>query len=162
MDGHEAERGRRRLGAILFADVAGYSILMAEDEMATHDAIKGHLRTFEQYSRRYEGEILQVRGDGIFALFDSVVNAVRFGIEVQKAVAAADEHAPEERRIRFRIGINLGEVLRDEADVYGDSVNVAARIEALADPAAWRSPLPFTSRSRTHCATVTNTLDHSD
>ena len=134
MDGHEAESGHRRLGAILFADVAGYSSLMAEDEMATHDAIKGHVRTFEQYSRRYEGEILQVRGDGIFALFDSVVNAVRFGIEVQKAVAAAEQQVPEERRIRFRIGINLGEVLRDEAEVYGDSVNIAARIEALADP----------------------------
>jgi TolB-like protein/class 3 adenylate cyclase len=134
MNGDKIESGRRRLGAILFADVAGYSSLMGEDESATHDAIKGHLRTFEQLSARYEGEILQVSGDGIFALFDSVVNATRFGIDVQKAAAAANQEVPEDRRIRWRIGINLGEVLKDDTDVYGDSVNIAARIEGLAEP----------------------------
>ena len=134
MSRHEAESGHRQLGAILFADVVGYSDLMGEDELATHEAVKGHLETFEQYSVRYEGEILQVRGDGIFALFDSIVNAVHFGIDVQKAVAAANQQVPEERRIMFRIGINLGEVVKEEASVYGDSVNIAARIEGLADP----------------------------
>lgn len=134
MSRHEAESGHRQLGAILFADVVGYSDLMGEDELATHEAVKGHLGTFEQYSVRYEGEILQVRGDGILALFDSIVNAVRFSIDVQKAVAAANQPVPEERRITFRIGINLGEVVKEEASVYGDSVNIAARIEGLADP----------------------------
>ena len=134
MSRHEAESGHRQLGAILFADVVGYSDLMGEDELATHEAVKGHLGTFEQYSVRYEGEILQVRGDGILALFDSIVNAVRFSIDVQKAVAAANQPVPEERRIMFRIGINLGEVVKEEASVYGDSVNIAARIEGLADP----------------------------
>ena len=134
MSRHEAESGHRQLGAILFADVVGYSGLMGEDELATHEAVKGHLGTFEQYSVRYEGEILQVRGDGILALFDSIVNAVRFSIDVQKAVAAANQPVPEERRIMFRIGINLGEVVKEEASVYGDSVNIAARIEGLADP----------------------------
>jgi TolB-like protein/Flp pilus assembly protein TadD len=134
MSRHEAESGHRQLGAIVFADVVGYSDLMGEDELATHEAVKGHLGTFEQYSVRYEGEILQVRGDGILALFDSIVNAVRFSIDVQKAVAAANQPVPEERRIMFRIGINLGEVVKEEASVYGDSVNIAARIEGLADP----------------------------
>jgi len=134
MNKHEDDSAHRRLGAVLFADVAGYSSLMADDESATHDAIKNHLRTFGQFSGRFAGDILEVRGDGIFALFDSVVNAVRFGVEIQKAVDASNEGVPEQRRVRFRIGINLGEVLRDELSVYGDSVNIAARLERLADP----------------------------
>jgi len=134
MNEEKVESSRRRLGAILFADVAGYSSLMGEDESATHDAIKGHLQTLQQLSARYEGRILQVRGDGVFALFDSVVMAVRFSMDFQNAVAVANQSVPEKRRIKFRIGINLGEVLSDDADVYGDSVNIAARVETLADP----------------------------
>ncbi|MEM7224992.1 MAG: adenylate/guanylate cyclase domain-containing protein [Pseudomonadota bacterium] len=125
---------QRRLGAILFADVAGYSSLMGDDELATYDAIKTHLDTFERYSSHYQGQVLEVRGDGVFALFDSVVNAVRFSMDVQKAVDAANEAVPEDRRIRFRIGVNLGEVLKDEKQIFGDSVNIAARIEGLAEP----------------------------
>lgn len=124
----------RRLGAILFADVAGYSSLMGMDETATHEAIKSHLGTFEQISRRYDGEILEVRGDGVFAVFNSVVNAVSFSMEIQKVVAQANEGVPEDRQIQFRIGINLGEVVKDQRHVYGDSVNIAARIEGMAEP----------------------------
>lgn len=134
MNENKIDGRRRRLGAILFADVAGYSTLMGEDEAATHDAIKRHLQTFERLSTPYEGRILQVRGDGVFALFDSVVMAVRFGMDLQEAIAEANQPVPEERKIRFRIGIHLGEVLSDDSNVYGDSVNIAARVVTLADP----------------------------
>ena len=134
MNSDPTDNKERRLGAILFADVAGYSSLMGDDELATYDAIKIHLDTFERYSSHYQGQVMEVRGDGVFALFDSVVNAVRFSMDVQKAVDAANEAVPEERRVRFRIGVNLGEVLKDKKQVFGDSVNIAARIEGLAEP----------------------------
>ncbi len=134
MAGRDSEQIRRRLGAVLFADVAGYSGLMADDEAGTHSAIKAHVRAFNELCGHHGGEVLQVRGDGVFALFDSVVEAVRFGIEMQKTTSDLNRDVPDDRHIRFRIGINLGEVIRDDMGVSGDSVNIAARIETLAEP----------------------------
>ena len=124
---------KRSLGAILFADVAGYSSLMADDEVGTHSAVRDHMRAFNDLCDHLGGEVLQVRGDGVFAVFGSVVQAVQFGIEVQKAVAEMNRDKPEDRRIKFRIGINLGEFIRDDLGVSGDSVNIAARIEDLSE-----------------------------
>ncbi len=124
----------RRLEAILFADVAGYSRLMGQDEAGTHRAIKEHLRRFDETSGEYGGRVLEVRGDGVYALFDSVLSAVQFAVAMQKNVEARNRDVPEERRIHFRIGINVGDVLADSGHFVGDSVNIASRIEGCAHP----------------------------
>jgi TolB-like protein len=127
-------KGRRHLSAIFFADAVGYSRMMGEDEVATHTAVKRYLRTFEDHATSYGGKILQVRGDGVFALFGSVVNAVSCAIDVQRTIADTNQDDTQEHPITFRIGINLGDVVEDDVNVYGDSVNIAARIEEVAEP----------------------------
>jgi adenylate cyclase len=127
-------RLRRRLGAVLFADVANYGRLMGADEIGTVLAVKARLQVFYETSARYHGDVLQVRGDGAFLLFDSAVDAVCFALEIQKAMARENSGVEPDRAISFRIGINLGEIVLDDAEVSGDSVNIAARIEALASP----------------------------
>lgn len=124
---------RRELKSILFADVAGYTRLMEEDEEATHRGITELVRIFENACEEFDGEILEVRGDGIFAVFSSAADSVRFADKVQDAVEARNQRYEEDRKIRFRIGIHLGDVVRDAKFHYGDSVNIAARIEGLAD-----------------------------
>ena len=124
---------RRELKSILFADVAGYTRLMHEDEEATHERISGFVRMFEKECGEFGGEILEVRGDGVFAVFSSAADSVRFADKIQDAVEAHNQKYAEDRKIRFRIGIHLGDVVRDEKFHYGDSVNIAARIEGLAD-----------------------------
>lgn len=128
------ERHPRRLGAILFADVAGYSLLMGRDEEATHHAIVDYVRYFQQQIEGYDGQLIEVRGDGILALFDSVVNAVRYAVELQDVANAKSKDLPQDRQIKFRIGVNIGDVLLEDGRVYGDSVNIASRIEELAEP----------------------------
>jgi adenylate cyclase len=125
---------RRRLGAIFFADLANYSRLMAEDEIGTRLATRERLRVLEETSALYNGGIVDVRGDGAFGLFESAVDAVAFGLEVQRRVTKENAKVPSDRALHFRIGINLGDVLIDEAGFSGDSVNVAARIEKIAPP----------------------------
>ncbi len=125
---------RRRLGAILFADIADYSRLMGEDELGTWKAVRERIATFNERAGSYGGKVLQIRGDGLFLLFDSAVDAVGFAIDAQKRMKALNQALAAERQLRFRIGINLGEVLLGAEDVSGDSVNIAARIEALARP----------------------------
>jgi TolB-like protein len=125
----------RRLAAILAADVAGYSRLMGVDEEGTHERLKAHLAELvnpEIAERR--GRIVKNTGDGFLAEFASVVDAVRCAAEVQRGMAERNAHAPAEERIEFRIGINLGDVIVEEHDIFGDGVNVAARLEALAEP----------------------------
>src|SRR5690349_12249470 len=125
----------RRLTAILAADVAGYSRLMGVDEEGTHERLKAHLAELvdpEIAERR--GRIVKNTGDGFLAEFASVVDAVRCAAEVQRGMAERNAHAPAEERIEFRIGINLGDVIVEEHDIFGDGVNVAARLEALAEP----------------------------
>src|ERR671910_3263402 len=124
----------RRLGAILFADVVDYTRLMGEDEVGTWRAVKTRIQAFNQLAGEHQGEILQVRGDGLFLLFHSAINAVSYAMEMQKRMRELNEGLPEDRQLLFRIGINVGEILFDEGDVSGDSVNIAARIEAHARP----------------------------
>jgi len=125
----------RRLAAILAADVAGYSRLMGADEEGTHERLKAHLAELvDPKIREHHGRIVKTTGDGVLAEFASVVDAVRCAGEIQRAMADRDLDLAEERRLRFRIGVNLGDVIADGDDIYGDGVNIAARLEGLAAP----------------------------
>src|SRR5580700_1815646 len=125
----------RRLAAILAADVAGYSRLMGADEEGTHERLKAHRRELvDPKIAEHSGRIVKTTGDGILAEFGSVVDAVRCAAEVQRAMIDREAGMPENRRIRLRVGINLGDVIVDGDDIFGDGVNVAARLEALAEP----------------------------
>jgi TolB-like protein/class 3 adenylate cyclase len=125
----------RRLAAILAADVAGYSRLMRADEEGTHERLKAHLAQLaDPKIKEHGGRIVKNTGDGFLAEFVSVVDAVRCAAEVQRGMVEREPEMPEERRVRFRIGINLGDVIVEEHDIFGDGVNVAARLEALAEP----------------------------
>jgi adenylate cyclase len=125
----------RRLTAILAADVAGYSRLMGADEEGTHERLKAHLgELVNPKITEHRGRIVKNTGDGLLAEFASVVDAVRCAAEVQRGMLDREPEVPEERRIMFRIGINLGDVIVEEHDIFGDGVNVAARLEALAEP----------------------------
>jgi adenylate cyclase len=127
----------RRLAAILAADVAGYSRLMGEDEEATHERLKAHLRELvDPKINKHRGRIVKNTGDGFLAEFASVVDAVRCAAEVQRCMAEREPGVPEEHRIMFRIGVNLGDVMVEEHDIFGDGVNIAARLEGLAVPGA--------------------------
>jgi adenylate cyclase len=125
----------RRLTAILAADVAGYSRLMGADEEGTHERQKAHLGDLvEPKIGEHRGRTVKNTGDGLLAEFASVVDAVRCAVEVQRGMIDREREVPEELRIRFRIGVNLGDVIAEEHDIFGDGVNVAARLEALAEP----------------------------
>ena len=125
----------RRLAAILAADVAGYSRLMGADEEGTHERLQAHLRELVNPKiGEHRGRIVKNTGDGLLAEFASVVDAVRCGVEVQQEMAERNAAIPLDNRIDFRIGINLGDVIVEEHDIFGDGVNVAARLEALAEP----------------------------
>ena len=125
----------RRLAAILAADVAGYSRLMGADEEGTHERLGTHLRQLiDPKIKEHRGHIVKNTGDGMLAEFASVVDAVRCAAEIQRGMIDREQEVPEERRIRFRIGINLGDVIAEEHDIFGDGVNVAARLEGLAEP----------------------------
>jgi adenylate cyclase len=125
----------RRLAAILAADVAGYSRLMGADEEGTHERLRAHLRELiEPKIAEHRGRIVKNTGDGFLAEFASVVDAVRCAVEVQRGMAERSAGTPPEKRIEFRIGINLGDVIAEAEDIFGDGVNVAARLEALAEP----------------------------
>jgi adenylate cyclase len=119
----------------LAADVAGYSRLMGRDEEGTHERLQAHFRELVNPKiGEHRGRIVKNTGDGILAEFASVVEAVRCAVEVQRGMIDREPEVPEERRIRFRIGVNLGDVIAEEHDIFGDGVNVAARLEALAEP----------------------------
>jgi class 3 adenylate cyclase len=125
----------RRLTAILAADVAGYSRLMGADEEGTHERLKAHLgELIEPKIAEHRGRVVKNTGDGLLAEFSSVVDAVRCAAEVQRAMADRNAETSEDKRITFRVGINLGDVIAEPDDIYGDGVNVAARLEALAEP----------------------------
>jgi adenylate cyclase len=125
----------RRLTAILAADVAGYSRLMGADEEGTHERLKAHLgELVNPKMEEHRGRIVKNTGDGLLVEFPSVIDAVRCAVEVQRAMIDRNAEEPEDRRIIFRIGINLGDVIIDGDDIYGDGVNIAARLEALAAP----------------------------
>jgi class 3 adenylate cyclase/pimeloyl-ACP methyl ester carboxylesterase len=124
----------RRLSAILAADIAGYSRLMGENEDATVAALKGHQQEVLPLVADYGGRVIDTAGDGILAEFPSVIAAVECAIEIQSRMARRNAGVPQGRRLQFRIGINLGDVIHDEAKIYGDGINVAARLEGIAEP----------------------------
>jgi len=125
----------RRLAAILAADVVGYSRLMGADEEGTHKRFTAHLvELIDPKIREHHGRIVKTTGDGVLAEFASVVDAVRCAAEIQRAMADRDLDLAEERRLAFRIGINLGDVIANGGDIYGDGVNIAVRLEGLAEP----------------------------
>jgi len=125
----------RRLAAILAADVAGYSRLMGADEEGTLERLKALRRELvDPKTAAHHGRIVKTTGDGLLVEFASVVDAVRCAVEIQRAIIDRDADLPEEQQIKFRVGINLGDVIVDGDDIFGDGVNVAARLEALAEP----------------------------
>jgi class 3 adenylate cyclase/pimeloyl-ACP methyl ester carboxylesterase len=125
----------RRLAAILAADVAGYSRLMGNDEIGTLRALKAHRRELvDPTIARHHGRIVKTTGDGMLVEFRSIVDAVACAVSVQRGMAGRNATVPNDRCIVFRIGINLGDILIDGDDIFGDGVNVAARLEALCDP----------------------------
>ncbi len=127
------ERTRRRLSAIFSADVKGYSLLMQDDELSTVRTLKIYRECMSSIIQEYRGRVVDSPGDNLLAEFASVVDAVESAVEIQKQFKAKNEELPEDRRMQFRIGINLGDVIDDGERIYGDGINIAARIESLAD-----------------------------
>src|SRR5215470_8276801 len=124
----------RKLAAILAADIAGYSRLMGLDEAGTAKALREHRAAIDPILTSHGGRIFKTTGDGVLVEFPSIVAAVESALAVQKLMAQRNADVPEDRRMLFRIGINLGDVLIEGDDVLGDGVNVAARLEGLAKP----------------------------
>src|SRR5712692_8586511 len=128
-------RTERKLAAILAADVVGYSRLMGADEEGTLAQLRAHRRALiDPKITEHHGRIVKTTGDGMLVEFASVVDAVRCAVEVQRGMAERNAGVPPERRIEFRAGINLGDIIVENEDIFGDGVNVAARLEALAEP----------------------------
>ena len=127
-------QSRRRLTAILAADIAGYSRLMGVDEIGTACALREHRAAVDPIMASYGGRIVKTTGDGVLVEFPSIVAAVECAVAVQTRMAERNADLPEDRQMRFRIGINLGDVLIEGDDILGDGVNVAARLEGIAEP----------------------------
>ena len=125
---------KRKLTAILSADVEGYSRLMGDDEEATVRTITAYREVLSTLIQQHNGKVLDSPGDNLLAEFVSVVDAVQCAVAVQKEIKARNDELPENRRMQFRIGINLGDVIQEEERIYGDGVNIAARLEGLAEP----------------------------
>ncbi len=124
----------RKLAAILSADVVGYSRLMAEDEEATIRRLKQHREIIDGLIAAHHGRLFGTAGDSVIAEFASPVEAVRCAVEMQRHLGLRNAELVEERRMRFRIGVNLGDVVVEGENLLGDGVNIAARLQALADP----------------------------
>src|SRR3989454_1462130 len=128
------DRIERRLAAILAADVAGYSRLMGADETGTAKALREHRAAIDPIVASHGGRIVKTTGDGVLLEFPSIVAAVECAVAVQKVMAERNAGVPEDRRMLFRIGINLGDVLIEGDDILGAGVNIAARLEGIAEP----------------------------
>ena len=126
--------GGRRLTAILAADIAGYSALMGENEIDTVTALKGHQSIILPMISDFGGRVIDTAGDGILAEFASVLNAVKCAVAVHETTLERNASVAPDRRMQFRIGINQGDVLFDEERIFGDGINVAARLEGLCEP----------------------------
>jgi class 3 adenylate cyclase/pimeloyl-ACP methyl ester carboxylesterase len=125
---------QRRLAAILAADIEGYSRLMGEDEAATVRDLKGHQAVVLPMVGEYGGRVIDTAGDGILAEFPSVTGALECAVEIQNVMLRRNAEVPEPRRMRFRMGVNVGDVIHDGDRIYGDGINVAARLESIAEP----------------------------
>ncbi len=123
----------RKLAAILSADVVGYSRLMADDDAATIQTLKSCRALMSGLVRQHAGRVVDAVGDELLADFPSVVDAVACGVAIQKELSRRNEELPEARRMLWRIGVNLGDVLAEEGRIYGDGVNISARVQALAE-----------------------------
>ena len=141
---------RRKLAAILSADVVGYSRLMAADEAATVETLKAYRDIIVRLVARHGGRVVNAPGDALLAEFPSAVEAVQAAIEIQQSVEGHNIELEADRRMQFRIGVNLGDVIEEsDGTIYGDGVNIAARMEALAEGGgATASPQPSTTPSR--------------
>ena len=128
------EKVTRKLRAILSADVKGYSLLMSDDEAFTIRTLKEYRRIMSTHIEQNNGRVVDAPGDNLLAEFSSVVDAVQCAVEIQKNLTEKNEDLPLEKRLEFRIGVNIGDVVQDGDSLYGEGVNIAARIEALADP----------------------------
>src|SRR6266576_1612897 len=138
----------RRLAAILAADVVGYSRLMGADEEGTHERLQVHLRELvDPKIREHRGRTVKNTGDGVLAEFPSVVDAVRCAVEVQSEMIDREPEVREEQRIRFRIGVNLGDVIVEKHDIFGDGVNVVMCLKGLPPPRAIRFPCTASYRT---------------
>ena len=133
VSGMAETRMERRLSAILAADIAGYSALMGADEARTVRDLKGHQAVVLPMVGEFAGRIIDTAGDGILAEFPSVVNAVKCAVAIQSKMAERNAAIEPERRMQFRVGINIGDVVYDEVRIYGDGINVAARLEGIAE-----------------------------
>ena len=162
----------RRLAAILAADVAGYSRLMGEDAEGTHERLKTHLRELvEPKIKEHHGRTVKNTGDGMLIEFGNVVDAVRCAAEIQQAMIDRNADTPEDKRTRFRIGVNLGDVIVEQNDIFGDGVNLAARLEALAEPGGIcisrmvrdeirdKLPYPFGDMGQTNIKSIAPSVD---
>src|SRR5512136_1219052 len=128
-----AEGFKRKLAAVFSADVAGYSRLMGEDETATLTTLEAYKEVIFVLIRQHRGRVVSSPGDNVLAEFASVVDAVQCAVEIQQVLRAKNAVLPESRRMEFRIGINLGDVIEEGEQIYGDGVNIAARLEGLAE-----------------------------
>ena len=124
---------KRKLTAILSADVQGYSRLMGDDEGATVQTITAYRKVMTDFIQEHHGRVVDAKGDNVLAEFPSVVDAIQCAVEIQKELKVKNADLPEHRRMEFRIGINLGDVIEEEETIYGDGVNIAARLESLAE-----------------------------
>ena len=129
-----SESYERKLSAILYADVAGYSRLTGADELGTHSRLSEYLDLIADLIGQHNGRVVHYAGDAVLAEFDMVTSAINCAASIQKSLVNRNEDLPEDRKLQFRIGVNLGEVIVDRDDIFGDGVNIAARLESLADP----------------------------
>jgi adenylate cyclase len=128
-------RAQRRLAAILSADVVGYSRLMGADEAGTLAVLKTHRHELvDSKVEEYSGRVVKLMGDGMLAEFPSVVDAVQCAVEIQQQMVARNVDSPADSRVEFRVGINIGDVIIDGDDIYGDGVNIATRLQEAAEP----------------------------
>src|SRR5512141_1768770 len=124
---------KRKLAAILCAGAEGYSRVMGEDEAGTLATLKAHLQRISSLVEKHQGRVVAIHGDNLLAEFASVVDALECAVEIQKELKGRNEELSKERRMPFRIGIHLGDVIEEEGKIYGDGVNVAALLDSLAD-----------------------------
>ena len=124
---------KRKLTAILCADVKGYSLMMGEDEVGTFNTLSDYLEIMSTIIAEHRGRVFSSPGDAVLAQFASVVNAVECAVEIQEKIETKNANVPEDRKMRFRIGVNVGDVIEKEKQIYGDGVNIAARLESIAE-----------------------------
>jgi len=146
MEREQPGRVGRRLVAIVAADVAGYSRLMGLDEVGTARTLREHRAVTDALVAKHGGRIVKTTGDGVLLEFPSVVDAVECAVAVQAVMAERSKDIPEDRRMLYRIGINLGDILIEGDDILGDGVNVAARLEGSLNRVAFASPPQLTIR----------------